>query len=169
MHSSHWKWHLDDMFVKINKEMRYLCRDVDQEGELLESFVTETQERKTVLKSLEKAMKKHVRAGAFLTDTPRSCGAAMKCLGAADRQETGRWLNIRAENSQLPFRRRERAMQRFRRMRSLQKFAAAHASLSNHFDQKRSLSSRPLFKANRAAALAEWRGLGVAQGKASLS
>ena len=42
----------------------------------------------------------------------------------ADKQETGRWLNNRAENSHLPFQRQERAMQRFRSMRSLQKFAA---------------------------------------------
>ena len=74
-------------------------------------------------------------------------------------EECARWLNNRVENSQLPFRRRERAMLRFRRMRSLQKFAAVHASVSNHFNQQRSLSSRLLFKANGAAALAEWRGL----------
>jgi putative transposase len=50
-------------------------------------------------------------------------------------------------------------MLRFRRMRSLQKFASVHASVTNHFNQERSLSSRPHFKQNRAAALAEWRGL----------
>ncbi len=50
-------------------------------------------------------------------------------------------------------------MLRFRRMRSLQKFASVHASVSNHFNQGRSLSSRTIFKANRAAALAEWRDL----------
>jgi putative transposase len=77
----------------------------------------------------------------------------------SDRQETGRWLNNRGENSHLPFRRRERAMLRFRRTRSLQKFASVHASVTNHFNQERSLSSRPLFKLNRAAALAAWRGL----------
>jgi transposase-like protein len=68
-------------------------------------------------------------------------------------------LHNRAENSHLPFRRREGAMLRFRRMRSLQKFASVHASVTNHFNSERSLSSRPLFKANRAAALAEWQGL----------
>lgn len=52
-------------------------------------------------------------------------------------------------------------MLRFRRMRSLQKFAAVHASVSNHFNQERSLSSRPLFNANQAAP-AEWRELGAA-------
>ena len=91
------------------------------------------------------------------TDLLRSYGAALKEIGAADRQETGRWLNNRAENSHLPFRRRERTMLRFRRMRSLQKFASVHASVYNHFNQERSLSTRPNFKLNRAAALAEWR------------
>ena len=50
-------------------------------------------------------------------------------------------------------------MLRFRRMRTLQKFAAVHASVHNHFNQERSLYSRANFKRNRAAALAEWRGL----------
>jgi putative transposase len=86
----------------------------------------------------------------------------MKVIGIADRQVCGRWLNNRAENSHLPFRRRERAMRCFRRTRSLQKFAAVHASVYNHFNQERSLSTRPNFKLNRAAALAEWRGLGAA-------
>jgi putative transposase len=104
-------------------------------------------------------MKKHGRAGVFVTDRLRSYGAALKALRVEDRQETGRWLNNRAENSHLPFRRRERAMLRFRRMRSLQKFASVHASVTNHFNSERSLSSRCPFQQNRAAALTEWRGL----------
>ncbi|CUH39288.1 Transposase IS66 family protein [Jannaschia seosinensis] len=157
--SSRWRWHLDEMFVKINGEQHYLWRAVDHEGEVLESFVTKTRDKKAALKFLRKALKKHGRADVLVTDKLRSYGAALKDLGMTDRQETGRWLNNRAENSHLPFRRRERAMQRFRRMRSLQKFAAVHASVSNHFNQERSLSSRDIFKTNRTAALAEWRGL----------
>ena len=53
-------------------------------------------------------------------------------------------------------------MQRFRSMRSLQKFAAVHASVCNHFNLERHLYSREKFKLNRTAALAEWRGLGAA-------
>jgi len=159
MKSSRWRWHLDGMFVKINGERHYLWRAVDHEGEVLESFVTKTRDKKAALKFLRKAIKKHGACQRYVTDKLRSYGAAMKELGIEDRQETGRWLNNRAENSHLAFRRRERAMLRFRRMRSLQKFAAVHASVSNHFNQERSLSLRPLFKANRAAALAEWRGL----------
>jgi putative transposase len=161
MRSSRWRWHLDEMFVKINGERHYLWRAVDHEGEVLESFVTKTRDKQSALKFLKKAMRKHGRAGVFVTDDLRSYGAALKEIGAADRQETGRWLNNRAENSHLPFRRRERAMLRFRRIRTLQKFASVHASVSNHFNQERSLSSRPLFKANHAAALTEWRGLCV--------
>src|SRR6056297_1649646 len=159
MQSSRWKWHLDEIFVKINGERHYLWRAVDHEGEVLESFVTKTRDKKAALKFLKKAMRRHGPCDHYVTDKLRSYGAAMKDRGVADRQETGRWLNNRAENSHLPFRRRERAMLRFRLMRSLQKFAAVHAFVSNHFNQERSLSSRPLFKQNRAAALAEWRGL----------
>lgn len=162
MRSSHWRWHLDEMFVKINGEKHYLWRAVDHEGEVLESFVTKTRDKKAALKFLLKTMKKHGRADVLVTDKLRSYGAALRDLGAAGRQETGRWLNNRAENSHLPFRRRERAMLRFRCMRSLQLFASVHASVTKHFNAERSLSSRHLFKANRAAALAEWRGLGAA-------
>jgi putative transposase len=95
-----------------------------------------------------------------------------------DKQETGRWKNNRAENSHPlpgsglfanhekgPFRRRERAMQRFRSMRTLQKIVAVHASVHNHFNQERHLYSRSNFKLNRTAALAEWRQLGAAKGQ----
>ncbi|SDE47750.1 IS6 family transposase [Ruegeria marina] len=159
MRSSQWRWHLDEMFVKINGERYYLWRAVDHEGEVLESFVTKTRDKRAALKFLKKAMRKHGRPEVIVTDRLRSYGAALREIGAAHRRETGRWLNNRAENSHLPFRRRERAMLRFRRMRSLQKFASVHASVFNHFNSERSLTSRQDFKLNRAAALAEWRGL----------
>ena len=139
--SSRWRWYLDEMFVKISGERHYLWRAVDHEGEVLESFVTKTRDKKAALKFLKKAMRKHGRPEVIVTDLLRSYGAALKEIGAARRQETGRWLNNRAENSHLPFRRRERVMLRFRRMRSLQKFAAVHASVYNHL-----CGCRPLCK-----------------------
>jgi len=159
MRSSRWRWHLDEVFVKINGETHYLWRAVDHEGEVLESFVTKTRDKKAALKFLKKTLRRHGRAEELVTDRLRSYGAALRDLGISDRQETGRWANNRAENSHQPFRRRERAMLRFRRMRSLQKFASVHASVHNHFNQERASYSRQNFRANRAAALAEWRGL----------
>ena len=160
--SQHWQWHLDEVFVKINGETHYLWRAVDHEGEVLEAFASKKRDHKAALKFLRKAMKRYGRPKMIVTDRLRSYSAAMKIIGNAGRQETGRWLNNRAENSHQPFRRRERAMLRFRRMRSLQKFAAVHSSVHNHFNQERHLYSRDSFKLNRAAALAEWRQLGAA-------
>jgi len=156
---SNWRWHLDEVFVKINGVQHYLWRAVDHEGEVLESYVTKRRDRTSALKFLKKAMKRYGAPEVIVTDKLRSYGAAMKVIGNACKQESGRWKNNRAENSHLPLRRRERAMYRFRRMRSLQKFTSIHASVFNHFNQQRSLSQRDHFKMNRTAALAEWRGL----------
>ncbi|MES2698355.1 MAG: IS6 family transposase [Pseudomonadota bacterium] len=154
-----WKWHLDEVYVKINGEMHYLWRAVDQEGEILESFVTKKRDKTAALVFLKKALKRHGRAEAIVTDGLRSYPAAMRDLGNLDRREMGRWLNNRAENSHLPFRRRERAMLRFRQTKSLQKFASVHANVHNHFNVERHLIDRQTFNARRSAALAEWRSL----------
>ena len=156
---SNWQWHLDEVFVKINGETHYLWRAVDHEGEVLESYVTKRRDQKGALKFLRKTMKRYGPPYVNVTDLLRSYGAAMKVIGNVDKQKTGRWLNNRAENSHQPFRRRERAMIRFRRMQTLQKLVAVHASIHNHFNQDRSLSQRDHFKANRTTALAVWRGL----------
>jgi len=144
-------------YVKINGEMHYLWRAIDHEGEVLESFVTKERDKAAALKFIKKAMKRHGRPKAIVTDGLRSYGAALKDLGATDLQESGRWLNNKIENSHQPLRRRERAMTRFRRMKTLQKFAAVHSQLHNHFNQERHLVSRETYKARRVAALAAWR------------
>ena len=154
---THWRWHLDEVYVRINGEMRYLWRAVDHEGEVLESFVTLTRDKAAALKFIKKALKRHGSPKAIVTDGLRSYKAAMKELGNTEKQEVGRWANNRCENSHLPFRRRERAMLRFRQMKTLQKFSSVHAALHNHFNQDRHLISRDDFKARRAAAFAEWK------------
>ena len=77
----------------------------------------------------------------------------MTAIGNAEKQEIGRWANNRAEDSDLPFRRRERAMLRFRQMTSLQKFVSVQASVHNHFNQERHLTDRETYKVNRSGAL----------------
>ncbi len=106
-------------------------------------------------------MKRHPRPDAIITDRLRSYRAALREVGGSGLHQAGRWLNNRAENSHLPFRRREYAMLRFRRMRSLQKFTTVHSVVYNHFNLRRPLCSRDTFKINRAAALAQWRQLGA--------
>jgi putative transposase len=159
MRASRWRWHLDEVFVKVNGVQHYLWRAVDHEGEVLEAFVSKTRDKAAALKFLKKLLKRHGRAEELVTDGLRSYRAAMKDIGAEGRQVTGRWENNRIENSHQPFRRRERAMQRFRRLHSLQKFVSVHVSVHNLFNTERTLSSRNTYKQARAAALAEWRGL----------
>src|SRR6476469_9462307 len=154
-----WKWHLDEMYVKVNGEMRYLWRAVDHEGEILESFVTTTRDQAAATKFMKKALRRHGSPEAITTDGLRSYKAAMSELGNADKQEVGRWANNRVENSHLSFRRRERSMQRFRRMKTLQKFASVHANVHNHFNLERHLVDRKTYKERRSAALAEWQSL----------
>ena len=147
---------------------------MDHEGEVLETYVTKRRDKKAALKFLRKAMKRHGQPQLIVTDKLRSYGAAMKILGNANKQETDRWLNNRSENSHSlpdsgllanhekePLRRCEKIMQRFRSMRTLQKFSSVHASVHNHFNQERHLYSRNNFKINRTAALNDWRQIGA--------
>ena len=154
-----WCWHLDEVFVRINGETHYLWRAVDHEGEVLEVFATKRRDREAALRFLKRAMKRYGRPATIVTDRLQSYRAAMKVIGNEGSREDRRWLNNRAENSHQPFRRRERAMAKFRDVKTLQKFASVHASIHNHFNHQRHLNRRDIFKQDRAAALAEWRQL----------
>ncbi len=156
---SNWKWHLDEGFVNINGKTHYLWRAVDHEGEVLEAYVSKHRDRKAALVFLKKTMKRYGQPQEIVTDRLRSYRAAMRLIGNEAAQEVGRWLNNRAENSHLPFRRREYAMLKFRQMRSLQKFVSIHSSVFNHFNKERHLTDRETFKHQRNAALAEWQQL----------
>src|SRR5687768_12258647 len=127
LRSSRWRWHLDEVFVRINGIQHYLWRAVDHEGEVLEAFVSKTRDKAAALKFLKKLMKRHGRARTVTTDGQRSYKAAMTELNIAERQEIDRWANNRAENSHQPF----------RRMKTLQQFASTHAAFHNHFNQER--------------------------------
>jgi putative transposase len=150
---------LDEVFVKVNGKLCYLWRAVDHEGEVLEAVVTAKRDKAAALKLLKRIMKKYGRPRTIVTDRLRAYSAAMKEIGDADRHEVGGRLNNRAENSHQPFRRRERAMQRFRSMKTLQKFSSVHAQVYNHFNQERHLITRQVYKQRRSIALTEWRAL----------
>jgi putative transposase len=124
----------------------------------LDAVVTAKRDKAAALKLLKRIMKKYGQPRKIVTDGLRAYSAAMKVIGNSDRQEVDRGLNNRAENSHQ-FRRRERAMQRFRSLRTLQKFSSVHAQVHNHFNQERHLANRHAYKHRRSAALAEWHAL----------
>jgi putative transposase len=142
--------------VKVNGEMVYLWRAVDHEGEVLESYVTKTRDKRAALSFMKKALKRHGSPELITTDGLRSNGADMDELGNREKQEIGRWANNRVENSHLPFRRRtgHAALQA---NEGRQKFASVHANVHNHFSLERHLTDRQTYKERRSAALAEWK------------
>lgn len=154
-HYSNWRWHLDEVFVKMGGKLHYLWRAVDHEGEVLETIVTKKRDRKTALKLLKKLLKRYGRPVSIVTDRLRSYRAAMNELGCADKQDVRKWHNNRAENSHLPFRRREYAMLGFRKEETLQKFTSIHAQIYNHFNGEPHLVDRQVFKKFRSTAIAE--------------
>src|SRR4029077_11402418 len=152
-------WHLDEVIVKVSGKLFYLWRAVDHGGEVLEAMATAKRDKPAALKLLKRILREYGGPRKIVTDGLCSYSAAMKEIGAADRHEVGGRLNNRAENSHQPFRRRERTMQRFRSMKTLQKFSSVHAQVQNHFNQERHLITRQVYKQRRSIALAEWRAL----------
>jgi putative transposase len=100
---SNWRWHLDEVFVRINGVTHHLWRAVDHEGEVLEVFATKRRNREAALKFLKRAMKLYGRPHSIVTDRLRSYRAVMNVIGNGADRECGRWLNNRAENSRQPF------------------------------------------------------------------
>ncbi len=154
-----WRWHLDEVFLRINGDTYYLWHVVDHEGEVHEAFATKRRYRRATLKFLKRTMRRYGRPGSIVTDRFRSYSAALNVIGNAAHQTCGRWLNNRAENSHQPFRRREGAMTKFRDVKTLPKFAAARASIHSRVSHDRHPNCRDILKWNRATALAEWRQL----------
>ena len=89
-----WRWHLDEVFVKVNGRLCYLWRVVDHEGEVLEAVVTAKRDKAAALKLLKRIVKKYGQPRKIVTDGLRAYSAAMKAIGNSDRQEVGRGLNI---------------------------------------------------------------------------
>ncbi len=86
---SSWRWHFDEVFVRINGETHYLWRAVDHEGEVLAAFVTKRRDRKAARRFMRIEMKRYGRPEVVVTDRIRSYPEAMKIIGNAERQDAG--------------------------------------------------------------------------------
>jgi putative transposase len=158
---SNWKWDIDEVFVKIRGRQYYFWRAVDHEGTVLESYVSKKRDQYAARKVLKNLMKRYGVPKEITTDKCPSYGAALKDLGMKHVQNSTRYHNNQVENPHLHFRRRERGWNKFRSMRSLQKFASIHGSFLNHFNHQRHIESRVQFKSLRNASVASWQGIAV--------
>jgi len=154
---SSWSWHIDEVFVRINGVQHYLWRAVDHEGEVIECAVTKKRDRHAAKALLRRLIKRNGSPSRIVTDKLGSYRAALRELGYTGMHDTARWNNNRAENSHQPFRRRERSMQRFRSISSLQKFVAVHSQIHNHLNHERHLIRRRDYKVARTQSIVEWQ------------
>jgi putative transposase len=151
-------WHMDEVYLKINGELFYLWRAVDQHGVVLDILV---QERRNA--TAAKRFFKHLLAGLeykprrIVTDGLRSYGVAQREVLPGVRHRTNRYLNNRAENSHRPTRRRERQMQRFKSPEQAQRFLSAHAMIYGHFRPRRHLMTADQYRRSRNKAFRVWQ------------
>ena len=151
-------WHLDEVFLKINGELHYLWRAVDQHGVVLDILV---QDRRNA--TAAKRFFKRLLAGLkykpkrLVTDGLRSYGVAQREVLPEVKHRTSRYLNNRAENSHRPTRRRERQMQRFKSLAQAQRFLSSHAMIYGHFRPRRHLMTAAQYRRARAEAFRVWR------------
>ena len=103
-------------------------------------------------------MRRHGAPKSIVTDKLRSYGAALKEIGCSDLQRTDQYLNNVCESSHLPFRRKERSMQKFKKGVALQLFTSIHSQFYNHFNHQRHLQNRETYKKLRNESLSDWRG-----------
>ncbi len=151
------RWHLDEVFVSINRRRMYLWRAVDAEGVVLDILIQSRRNKKAALKLMRKLLKKQgFSPDTVVTDKLPSYGAALADLGMKDKHVTGGRSNNRAENSHLPVRQRERRMKRFKSARSAQRFLSTHSAVYNCFNVQRHLISRRTLRQFRDEAISTW-------------
>jgi transposase-like protein len=153
------RWHLDEMVCTVRGERWFLWRAVDDEGEVLDMVMQRGRDKRAALRMLRKLlMSQPVKPELIVTDGLASYGAALDELGLRHLHRPGRLQgNNRAENSQLPIRRRERKMQGFKSRASTQRFLTTFASVYNTFNTQRHLSSRWYMRQLRTRAASDWK------------
>ena len=151
------KWHLDEVFLKINGVTHYLWRAVDQNGVVLDILVQPKRDRFAAMRFFRKLLRATGRQPrVIITDKLRSYGAAKRVVmpGVAHRQH--RYLNNRAENSHQPTRERERRMRRFKSARHAQRFVEVHGIVASHFRPRRHLLSAADYRKLRSKRFRIW-------------
>ena len=151
-------WHLDEVFLRINGELHYLWRAVDQHGVVLDILVQSRRNASAAKRFFKRLLKDlQYKPRRLVTDGLRSYGVAQREVLPDTEHRTSRYLNNRAENSHRPTRRREGQMQRFKSARQAQCFLSAHAMIHGHFRPRRHLMSADQFRRARAKAFLVWQ------------
>jgi putative transposase len=151
------KWHLDEVFIRIQGVQHYLWRAVDRDGVVLDILVQPRRDAKAAKRFFRRLLKglQYVPR-VIMTDKLRSYGVARRQLLPKVEHRQIRYLNTRAENSHRPTRRRERQMQRFKSPGQAQDFLSAHSFIYGHFHPRRHRLAATTYRAIRTQAFNGW-------------
>ncbi|MFF1352030.1 IS6 family transposase [Streptomyces sp. NPDC058322] len=151
------KWHLDEVFIKVNGEQKYLWRAVDQDGNVLDILVQSRRDTAAARRFFRRLMKKTCSVPrVVVTDKLRSYGAAHREVMPSVEHRSHKGLNNRAENSHQPTRQRERAMKGFRSVGGAQRFLAAFSGISPHFRPHRHLMTATEYRTEMTTRFVIW-------------
>jgi putative transposase len=152
------KWHLDEVFLRINGARHYLWRAVDQDGHVLDILVQSCRNKKAAKKFFRKLLKGLTYVPRVLiTDKLKSYGAAQRDMLPSVEHRQPRYLNNRAENSHQPTRQRERRMQGFKSPGHAQRFLAAYGPIAQHFRPRRHRLSAPEYRQEMGKRFHTWQ------------
>ena len=148
-------FYMDEVFVRIRGEQRYLWRVVDQDGEVVDVLLQERRDANAA-KCFFKRLMAQGEPRKIVTDNLGSYAVARRDLIPESIHDTSRYANNRAELSHQPTRVRERGMRRFKSMLQAQRFLNVHAAVSNLFNLSRHLVAADHYRTLRRGAFAFW-------------
>ena len=152
------KWHLDEVFIRINGEQHHLWRAVDQDGNVLDLLVQSRRDAVAARKFFRKLLKRlSYVPRVVITDKLASYGAARREVLPSVEHRRHKGLNNRAENSHQPTRERERRMRRFKSPGHAQRFLASYGPIASHFRPRRHRLTATAYRQRRDRAFATWR------------
>jgi len=152
------KWHLDEVFIRIQGVQHYLWRAVDQDGNVLDILVQPRRDRAAAKKFFRRLLKDLAYVPrVVITDKLASYGAARREVLPSVEHRQHKRLNNRAENSHQPTRERERRMRRFKSPGHARRFLAAYGPIASHFRPRRHSLTADAYRATRTARFATWR------------
>ncbi|MEU7473027.1 IS6 family transposase [Streptomyces sp. NPDC044984] len=150
-------WHLDEVFIKVNGEQKYLWRAVGRDGDVLDILVHNRRDKAAAGRFLRGPMTK-TRAvpRVIVTDKLRSYSAAHREVMPSVEHRSHKGLNNRAENSHQPTRQREGVMKGFRSGGGAQRFPSVFSGVSPHFRPRRHLMPAPHYRAEMTVRFTVW-------------
>ena len=151
-------WHLDEVFLRIDGELHYLWRAVDQHGVVLDILVQARRNAAAAKRFFRRLLRGlRYRPRRIVTDGLKSYSVAHREILPEVEHRSSRYLNNRAENSHRPTRRRERQMQRFKSRQHAQRFLSSHSMIYGNFRPRRHLMTVKRYRAARTKAFRIWR------------